>query len=104
MLIRIHNILRFIILSQTFSPSSSRQRALASGLPLLAGGAAFAAGTRGLCPLDSRWGFAPDPEMLTHLFLAYGRDGGLGALSSVPALLTSLPKAGQAGRFPALFF
>jgi len=36
--------------------------------------------------------------MLSHLFLACGRDGGLGALSSVPALLTSLPKAGQAGR------
>ncbi len=42
----------------------TNQRALPSGLPLLAGGAASAAGTSGLCPLDSRWGFAPDPEML----------------------------------------
>jgi len=43
---------------------------------LLAGEAACAARARGLCPLDSRWGYAPDPEMLTHLCLACGRDGG----------------------------
>ncbi|RKJ75913.1 hypothetical protein D7X33_15855, partial [Butyricicoccus sp. 1XD8-22] len=24
----------------------------------------------------TRWGFAPDPEMLSHLHLACGRDGG----------------------------
>ena len=47
---------------------------------LLAGEAAYAAGARGRCPLDSRWGFAPDPEMLTHLCLACGRDGGFGFL------------------------
>ncbi|RKJ74959.1 hypothetical protein D7X33_18720 [Butyricicoccus sp. 1XD8-22] len=54
---------------------------------------AYAAGTRGRCPLDSRQGAAlwtpgralpctrwgrkpPDPEMLSHLYVACGRDGG----------------------------
>ena len=40
------------------------QRALPSGLPPLAGAASYADGTKGRCPLDSRWGFTPDPEML----------------------------------------
>ena len=37
---------------------------------------ASAAGTSGLCPLDSRRGVTPDPEMLTHLCFACGRDEG----------------------------
>ena len=52
------------------------QRALPSGLPPLAGEASYADGTKGRCPLDSRWGFTPDPEMLTHLCFACGRDEG----------------------------
>ncbi len=71
---------------------------------LLAGEAACAAGTRGRCPLDSRWGFAPDPEMLTHLRLACGRDGGLGAFIVAGTVLTGLPKEGQAGRFFSVRF
>ena len=35
-----------------------------------------AGGARGRCPLDSRRGYAPDPEMRSHLHLACGRDGG----------------------------
>ena len=58
---------------------------------LLAGEAACAAGTRGRCPLDSRWGFAPDPEMLTHLRLACGRDGGFAARAIVRAVKTGPP-------------
>ena len=72
-----------------------RQRALPSGLPLLAGGASSADSAKGLCPLDSRSSperrpmrtaaglcpapagdKPPDPEMLTHLHFACGRDGG----------------------------
>ena len=63
---------------------------------------AYAPGTKGRCPLESRWGIAPDPEMLTHLCFACGRDGGLGAGFIADALLTSLPKGGQAGRSRAL--
>ena len=36
-----------VVAAETFAP--------------LAGEAAYAAGTRGPCPLDSRWGFTPDP-------------------------------------------
>jgi len=39
--------------------------------------------------------------MLTHLCFACGRDGGLGAGFIADALLTSLPKGGQAGRWTA---
>jgi len=37
----------------------------------------------GLCPAPAG-AFAPDPEMLTHLCFACGRDGGLGAATSLP--------------------
>jgi len=60
---------------------------------------AYAASARGLCPLDSRWGLkAPDPEMLTHLHFACGRDGGFGAQTIDDTMLTSPPKGGRAGR------
>jgi len=39
--------------------------------------------------------FAPDPGMLTHPSLACGREG---LRPAVCAVLTGLPKAGQAGR------
>jgi len=41
----------------------------------LAGAASFADGTRGLCPLDSRWGLSPRPRDAAHPCLACGRDG-----------------------------
>ena len=62
----------------------------------------FPLNAKGRCPLESRRGDAPDPEMLTHLCFACGRDGGLGAGFIADALLTSLPKGGQAGRSRAL--
>ena len=49
---------------------------------LLAGEAAYAAGARGRCPLDSRWGFAPDPEMLRISASPAGGTGALGFLLS----------------------
>jgi len=46
-----------------------------------AGGAAGpAAGTRGLRPLDSRWGYAPDPEMLCISVSPAGGTKDFGAL------------------------
>ncbi len=65
-------------------------------------GASYADGTKGRCPLDFRWGFTPDPEMLTHLCFACGRDGGMGALLAARAVLTCLPKGGQTGRWAVL--
>ena len=52
----------------------------------------------GLCPAPAG-ALAPDPEMLTHLCLACGRDGGLGTLPTAAILLTTPPKGGRAGRF-----
>jgi len=46
----------------------------------------------------------PDPEMLTHLCFACGRDGGLGASPVHAALLTSPHKGLRAGRFFAAVF
>ena len=42
--------------------------------------------------------------MLTHLRLACGRDGGLGAFIVAGTVLTGLPKEGQAGRFFSVRF
>ena len=64
--------------SQRARLRGERQRALPSGLPL--------------GPL------APDPEMLTHLHFACGRDGGFGAQTIDDTMLTSPPKGGRAGR------
>ena len=58
---------------------------------------AFAAGTKGRCPLDSRRGFSPGPEMLTHLRLACGRDRSFGAPPPVFAI-TDRPAIRTAGR------
>ncbi len=64
---------------------------------------AFAAGTRGLCPLDSRWGYTPDPEMLRiSPRLRAGR--GLWCVSARFSLLTGPPKGLRAGRLHACIF
>ncbi len=44
------------------------------------------------------WTSAPDPEMLTHLCIACGRDG---ASQAAAALLTGPPKGLRAGRVNA---
>ena len=62
------------------------------------GGRPSAGSAKGLCPLDSRRGYAPDPGMLTHPCLACGRDGSFGTYNIVFAAWTGLPKAGQSGR------
>ena len=96
----------------------AHQRALPSGLPLLAGGAASAARTSGLCPLDSRsspegpplrrapagsalWTPAGALPQTPRCFaspprLRAGR--GIGCSIIVPTVLPSLPKGLQAGR------
>ena len=74
-----------------------RQRALPSGLPLLAGVASYADSTRGLCPLDSRWSLRPRPRDATHLFIACGRDGDF-EVSTFLSYYADQPAKSRAGR------
>jgi len=73
------------------------QRALPSGLPLLAGVASYADRTRGLCPLDSRWSLRPRPRDATHLIIACGRDGDF-EVSSFLSYYADRPAKSRAGR------